>query len=333
MADTSEIARKAAVQALADDLLKISLNHPGVDARIKPLSFATKSKHNRTSLQFFHATMVDNQPSVDDLVGILDNKLLRFCIPSEKTRSLADEFDHGKISHEQYVDRIADLQSKARRLFISSQKASKRSGESGELLLYLLSEWVLGAPQILAKMSLKTNPGMPVHGADGIHISVDLMSDRLMFYFGESKVYKSVKSAVSDAVSSIESFVSRSGAQYEIELLTTHIALSGLGTEAQKVLLDILDPYTESMLDRRNVITGLIVFDSEAYKVAPDSGDFVSNFNEVLEAEIEAAVERFDNDVASRSLEAHHIVLFLFPIDSVATLRQKFHQRIGWQDV
>lgn len=41
-----------------------------------------------------------------------------------------------------------------------------REASVDELLLFLLTEWILGAPQVIAKLALKTNPQMPVHGAD-----------------------------------------------------------------------------------------------------------------------------------------------------------------------
>src|SRR3546814_10487872 len=67
---------------------------------------------------------------------------------------------------------VSQLNQRALALFKRVRKASNRSGEAGELLLYLLTEWILGAPQIIAKMGLKTNPQMPVHGSDGVHVRV-----------------------------------------------------------------------------------------------------------------------------------------------------------------
>ena len=53
------------------------------------------------------------------------------------------------------------------------------------------------APQLIAKMSLKTNPKMPVHGADGVHVRYSKADKRLLLYWGESKVHADVGAAIS----------------------------------------------------------------------------------------------------------------------------------------
>jgi len=54
-----------------------------------------------------------------------------------------------------------------------TDKETGRSGELGELLLYMLIEWVLKAPIVASKMYLKTSQQMPVHGVDGIHLGYE----------------------------------------------------------------------------------------------------------------------------------------------------------------
>ena len=72
-----------------------------------------------------------------------------------------------------------------RRWSIKAQKGSSRSGEAGEIVLYILNEWVLKAPQIVSKMYLKTNANMPVHGTDGIHARFDETKKKLYLYWGK----------------------------------------------------------------------------------------------------------------------------------------------------
>ena len=79
---------------------------------------------------------------------------------------------------------ISKLKSEAIDLFIRAQKATDRNGEAGELILYLLTEWLLGAPQLLAKMSLKTNRHMPVYGSDGVHVRFSAETNTLNFLLG-----------------------------------------------------------------------------------------------------------------------------------------------------
>ena len=60
----------------------------------------------------------------------------------------------------------------------------ERSGEGGELPLYLLLEMLLGLPQLLCKMPLKTSAETHLHGVDGVHGKL-LPSGDLALYWGE----------------------------------------------------------------------------------------------------------------------------------------------------
>jgi Cap4 SAVED domain len=51
-----------------------------------------------------------------------------------------------------------------------------------------LMECVFGAPQIVAKMDLKTSPKMEVFGSDGIHAKWNASDNCLDLFFGEAKL-------------------------------------------------------------------------------------------------------------------------------------------------
>jgi len=82
----------------------------------------------------------------------------------------------------------------------------KTSGEGGELLLYLLAERFLNLPQILCKMSLKTNAQVHYHGADGVYANVD-QDGVLNLYWGESKIHSDAAKAIRECLSSLKPFL------------------------------------------------------------------------------------------------------------------------------
>jgi hypothetical protein len=93
---------------------------------------------------------------------------------------------------------------------------SKPVTASGELLLFLLMERLLGLPQLLAKMSLKTSGNVHVHGSDGVHAS--LGDDGILdVYWGESKLYKSSSDAFSDCFESIAPLLIAGGVAVEAQ--------------------------------------------------------------------------------------------------------------------
>jgi len=95
--------------------------------------------------------------------------------------------------------KVVRLHTKARKLFTDLVQ----SGEGGELLLFALAEKLLRLPQLICKMSLNTNTRMHIHGADGLHAGVDEKTGKLLLYWGESKIFGDVTSAVRDCLKSL----------------------------------------------------------------------------------------------------------------------------------
>ena len=97
---------------------------------------------------------------------------------------------------------VAALHEKARAVFTDLAK----TGEGGEMLLFLLAERFLGIPHVLCKMDLKTDSRMHYHGADGVYASVS-DDGKLKLFWGESKVYKDPTDAIRDCLSSLAPFL------------------------------------------------------------------------------------------------------------------------------
>jgi hypothetical protein len=199
-------------------------------------------------------------------------------------------------------------------------------------LLYLLTEWLLDAPQIIAKMSLKTSAQMPVHGSDGIHVRFDASAKRLIFYSGEAKLHGDLKSGIASAIGSIKAGLSAEKAQHEIELVQRHIDFSGLDEPAQTALLRYLDPFDEASNDRVEVVTCLIGFDFGGYVTlassASDNPD--ADFRRLATAELQEVGPIFAKSLTDAGLAQRRIELFLLPLPSVTVLRDLFQNQIGW---
>ena len=115
-----------------------------------------------------------------DLLMTLRNLIIKYSLKKE-------EYD--QIS----PDNALEIVNKAKGRFVKSDG----SGEVGELILFALLESFKNAPQILNKMSLKTNRNVHYHGLDAIHLGVD--GDNFVLYYGEAKVRGDHKRAIQDA--------------------------------------------------------------------------------------------------------------------------------------
>lgn len=97
-----------------------------------------------------------------------------------------------------------------------------QTGEAGEILLYFLIESVIGAPQVVTKMELKTNQNKEVNGSDGIHMKWCEKDQIVDIYFGESKIHKDISGALGSAFKSISKFHDDGICKHELIMTTKH---------------------------------------------------------------------------------------------------------------
>jgi hypothetical protein len=161
----------------------------------------------QVTLRYHHLRFDGNgQPKFQDLAKCLADHLVEYCLSARRRDNPRQAHEFGKLHRE------------ARGLL----RKFDTSGESGELLLYFLMESVLGAPQIVAKMDLKTNHKLEVFGSDGIHMKWNAEDNCLDLYFGEAKLEQTVSSALDNAFASIEKFHAEGAMDLEFGLVTSH---------------------------------------------------------------------------------------------------------------
>lgn len=113
------------------------------------------------------------------------------------------------------------------------------SGEAGEMLLYFLLETVLQAPQVIAKVELKTNPAMEVNGSDGVHMRWDSADGLVDVYFGESKLYTDVGTALTNAFDSMAKFHANGMRAHEYTMVTKFF--KGADNHVKAAVAEVLD--------------------------------------------------------------------------------------------
>lgn len=245
---------------------------------------------------------------------------------------LALRESYGVVSVDEFQNKSAGMQREARRLFIKANQVTNRNGELGELLLYLLTEWMLGAPQLLTKMPLKTNPNMPVHGADGIHIKFCTDTNRLLFFWGEAMLYADIGAGMESAVKSIAEALTDEKLRNEFALVSSNIDFSGFNEEAKAAILAYLDPMDEKSNERANVTTCLLAFNFAEYgelrKIPPSK--VIEAFHANLLDVLPELAKKLADKLQAAGLQDETVEVFFFPVPSVQDLRDAFQAEIGW---
>jgi hypothetical protein len=305
-------------------------DHSKLSIRIRELTHSVKCECNGVTLRLHFPAINQGKAAIWELI----NAILDYMTPFALHRSQIEELkkDYGKISPEEYRIKCERLQREATSLYIRAQKATNKNGEAGELLLFLLTEWILKAPQLLAKLPLKTNRDVPVHGTDGIHVGYLPEKKTLCTYWGESKLYGDVNTAIAKAVESIEKALKSENAEYELSLVKRHIDTAGLSPDEKSLILSFLDPFEHENYNKRiNVTTCLIGFDFAAYSELGENSD-EQKFGLLALSKLRELAPRLSNSLKSAGIKGHLVEMFFFPVPSVQDLRDQFQAKIGWKN-
>jgi hypothetical protein len=303
----------------------LSPTTPDLAPRIGSMNKNWTADGAKISGQFFYVTFRDGKPTIDDLITVAHARMVNFVMP----RSRIEETLAEMAVAPGVMDPWVLLQTEARDLFMRTDKETGRSGELGELLLYMLIEWVLKAPIVACKMYLKTAQQMPVHGVDGIHLGYD--SDKLIMHWGESKLHQTLPSALDDIAKSISEYV-KDPTKYnnEVRIIRSNLNLGSLDADARQAIKNYFNPYkTESnnLIENYACLAG---FDSKLYddvsSLAPDACE--TAFRKDYEKRVESACKLITEKVKKAELDAFRFSYFLLPFPSVDDARIKFQARL-----
>ena len=264
----------------------------------------------------------NGRPRVEALIDYLINCLVDYAIPRKELDDAVLKYNENKSSSE-----MIKLFVKAKGLFSRLSK----SGEGGELIMFLLAEKMLNLPQLICKMNLKTSTEMHYHGADGLHLGLDSQKEKLCLYWGESKLYGDVNGAIYNCMKSIAPLLNGNGGVGSPEKRDLHL-LSGFldlnNRELEDAVKSYLDPDSVNFnkLEFRGLC--LVGFDIDKYPKKP--GELVSS--DVERAVLES-VSTWSGQVGKRVLEENidkfSMHVFLIPFPSVDEFRSQFKAALG----
>jgi len=202
------------------------------------------------------------------------------------------------------------------------------SGEAGEILLYFLLEADLFAPQMVAKVDLKMNPRLEIHGSDGIHMRWDSESNVLEIFFGEAKLESDARSALRNIRDSLRKFHEGGMDRHELRLVTSHFKFAD-GPLRQEIL-EYIDPYNSTASYRVNhaCLVGFswdeyLRLSEETYRDAVER-EFIARYESQV-ADLSADFE----EILAGTLPEYHLDIFFLPFDNVQDFRRAFTEAVS----
>lgn len=270
-----------------------------------------------------HCLAVDGngRVNVGRLAEFMRNAAADYAIPRSELQKARERDARFKSS-----TAVAQLHHRAIATFTDLAK----TGEGGELLLYLLAERFLKIPQVLCKMDLKTDSHMHYHGADGVYASV--ADDGLLkLYWGESKIYKDVTEAVRDCLASLAPFLTEpegeaSGRERDLVLLSSKADLSDPKlTDAFRRYFDRSSPMSNRV---RYCGLAMIGFDAAFYP-GEDKEAVADTLAKAAKAEMADWAKKVGKRVSEEKLATFEIEFLFVPLPSAAGFREAFLDKLG----
>lgn len=295
----------------------------GVNALLPSMNYTWKAKDLTVEGCFHFVMLRDGVPCFPQLFDLMLERIPYFCLTRKDRKYFADKYDATKD-----VGYMVKMQEKAKKLLIRSEGSTKTLGEPGEMILFLLMEAVLKAPQMACKMFLKTSEEMPVHGADGTHLKYDPATDTMTVYWGESKLYQQLSSALDKVCESISEFITdkngKTPKDRDISILCDHMNVND--EETREAIAKYFDPYEPQFKNMVEVFSCFVGFDFAYFDklktVAKEKAE--EDFKGHYLSRIKEACELFEDKIKTNNLHSLRFHLFLIPFESVEKFRKDY---------
>lgn len=264
------------------------------------------------TIRFHHLKFDANgEPKFRDLAQVLADHIIEYCFSVRRRGKPRLPHQYARLSREG-------------RAYLRKMSTS---GEAGEMLLYFLLEAVLGAPQMVAKMELKTNPRMENFGSDGIHMRWNEADGRLDVFFGEAKLEQTVYSALDSLMTSLEDFHADNLLEHEIGLVTSHYKHAD--EHVKSAVLQMLDR-KEPADDCRINHACLVGYDWNEYGKLGEvkTADLHSEFTRRYAADLPRLHNLISSRFAGFTRRRLRFEIFFLPFRTVQEFRDAFNEAV-----
>lgn len=282
-----------------------------------------------------HVRLQENQANVQSLSRYLSRMAANYALSRKRRDELREELKAEPDGDLSLAMAIAEA---VREAFLEFEASyPHRASEVGELLAYCVAVEQLEAAQLAAKMSLKTNSNMPVHGLDGIHAAVE--GEWLVLYFLESKLSQSANGGVADFAESVAAFTTNKK-QYrrEYSIVRDLGNFDSLDPKSRKVALQYFDVMASpEEAPRRERYVGVVLYsDARLFSSLPPVNDgqqpgfhekeLAAEYAKELAHHQRAAMKHLGNHGA----DPNKCLVYFVVVPDVGELRQMFYDALGY---
>lgn len=209
----------------------------------------------------------EDEADVAGLAEVVFHQLINYAIPRRKVIEAFGNPEAASFDASAFMQLVQE----ARDAFISynasnpSPQSNARYSEIGEVIAFCIASHFLDAPQIAAKMALKTSSEMPVYGLDGVHARAESDGTLTVFYL-ESKLNEEANAAAGQYAVSESNFEKHRKLKLNEYRIARDLSnLDSLETPHREIALEYFNPYTASHAKVRERYVGVLTYSEKHY--------------------------------------------------------------------
>lgn len=187
-------------------------------------------------------------------------------------------------------------------------------GELGEFLLYLFLENMLKAPKILTKVELKSSSEMYVHGWDGVHLYYNQDSSSYQLIYGESKIYKSISKALTEAMNSIENLKLTN--DKDLILIDSQIFTESIRKEDAELIRNLIIPSKNKKANLPFIDKAFGIFLGYTFECKEKNNiECRSKIKQKIKKDIENEIPKIKMKIEELGLTNHSFYFYILPFN------------------
>ncbi|REJ15546.1 MAG: hypothetical protein C6W59_08625 [Paenibacillaceae bacterium] len=287
-----------------------------LDGVVKELE-CYEPKPPNIDMRFFYIQLQGGNVRLNDFISAISQGIVSFALSRR---------DALEINHLNAIQKTKE----ARERYVISRK----SGELGELALYMFLESKEEAPQILSKMSLKTSGNMHVHGSDAVHVKINDAGDIFLF-LGESKVYKDIDGSINACLDSIFKFYfderveGRTQFDFDLKLVKENMDVDD--PELRIFLQDLFNPWKGGKEHLFYVNACFIIFEvPELDKIREFGRNAEEKLLEIYKDKMTEIARSIKQKLDEKNQFGLQFLFFFLPVTNTEEARRKFQTIMGF---
>lgn len=195
-------------------------------------------------------------------------------------------------------------------------------GEFGEILLHLLLRDFKGTIPLVSKLYFKDSRGVPAHGFDAVHISLE----ENILWLGESKLYTGATAGLADLINDLKHHLTKDFLSSEYTIIKKNLLVNNIPDRDYWIERLSKNVRLEDMISQVNIPMLCVYNDTRRFEKC--LSEAIEDIVPIFEPRFRELKQYFDDNNDAPLKNKLNIILFLFPVMDKEKFVLELHKRL-----